>query len=508
MAVSFVWAVVRSSYLDWGSGEFSELDIPLWVRASIFAAFLLPTVALLVQGKWTYWLLGVSGAIGVVPKLPLLPFIQEYAHLVIVLTAISLVVTGPRSRSFRDCGAVKIYVAYLAVCAVSTTLNWFLFQNLWQLKVGLAFLILFGAFAVVLVTTSGAAERREKAFADMLEGAVGGFLAQGLICLVTIPLLFLFQSHEGNDTVFGLAFYERIKSTFPGPVNFGMFLLISVPVALLWMHRNRIRSTLVMLYLQLVPWLVVMSGSRSARIAGAVMLLALLLRREMRWRTVALLPSTIVASYAGFFYNSFPAAIRALFGDQEAATLSFKGHFFDVHDRVGLIAETMGAAPFLSSIGNDLREQSGNWVPWAQWLQTLSKVLNSMFGYGAGVGGYSQSSFPSPHTMFLNALVDTGILGLVLLGLFLAVLAVRLLLKALYAATDADSLTYWLCGLAFFPALLVNIPYVPQIWGFYLTTIILICVVVAGPVAPNGKTGERKFTRLIFGVQRRPTPTT
>ncbi len=437
VGVSLVWSVVRSKYLEWGIGGLSEHDIPLWVRASIFVAFLAPTVVLLLHDRWNYWLLGLSGAVGVVPKLPFLPFIQEYTHLVIVLSAMSLALTGLRLSSLRESGPVRIYVGYVAVCIVSTAANWFLFQNVWQLKVGLAFLILLGAFTTVLVTTSGTADRREKAFGDLLDGAVWGFLAQGAICLVIIPILFQFPLPEGNDTIYGLAYYERLKSTFPGPVNLGMFLLISVPAVLLWMHRNKIKSTLATMYLQLAPWLVVMSGSRTARGAGALLLLALLFRRETRWRTVAMLPSTIVASYFGFFYNSLPAAIRAYFGDHDAATLSFKGRFFDVQDRVGLIAQTMDASPLMSMVGSGVRANSDSWTSSAHWMQTLSKVLNSVFGYGAGVGGYSQSNFPSPHTMLLNALVDTGILGLMLLVSFLAVLAVRLLLKTLNAMTDS-----------------------------------------------------------------------
>src|SRR5262249_33624996 len=158
------------------------------------------------------------------------------------------------------------------------------------------------------------------------------------------------------------------------------------------------------------------SGSRTARGIGIFVMLSMMLRRETRRSAIAIVPSALVASYIGFFYNSFPAAIRSAFGDKESATLSFKGHFFDLSDRVGLWSQ---ADAWLR--GQELAGDPGS------WQHTMLPIFHVVFGFGAGVGGFVQSGFPSPHTMLLNLIVDTGFLGLILYTCFSVALLMLLL---------------------------------------------------------------------------------
>jgi hypothetical protein len=488
-AVAITWCVVRSSYLEWGSQGISELLIPLWVRGAFFAAFVMPTIVMLLGRDNLFWLLGLSASIGTIPQLPFLPFIHEYAHVAIVLGVVSLIAFGDFKEWKSKRLSSQLYIGYIAVCLLSTIVNWLIFRNLWQLKVGVAFLILFGCFALFIFAASDATKWRDVTFSEMLDGLVWGIFGQGIIGLATFPLLLWFQEHEGNDTVFGLAFYERYKSTFPGPVNLGMFLIVSMPLVLLWMHRHAVRSLITLAYLQFLPWLVIISGSRTARGVGIFVMLSMILRKETRLRGLAILPSAAVASYLGFFYNSFPAAIRAILGDQASATLSFKGRFFDLSDRTGLVDQTMEAW------------MSGSGAGW---------VWHSLLGFGAGVGGYAQSGYPSPHMMVLNLVVEAGILGLTLYVSFAVCLLVLLLGRSL--RDPSNSLTPWMCFIVLCATLIANATYVPHLWGFYMITIIFSCAALDRPVASgssaDGWVGralalERGMVRSVFGANQR-----
>ena len=484
-SVSITWCFLRSSYLDWGATGLSEQTIPLWLRGIVFAAFLLPTVAVMLRRDSLFWLLGLSATIGTVPQLPLLPFVHEYPHLVIVFGVAPLVAfEGFRQWTLRRFTS-RIYVAYLGVCVLSTFVNWVVSGNIWQLKVGIAFLILFGCFAAFIISTSETTKGRDVTFSEMLDGFVWGIFAQGIIALLTFPLLLMFQAHEGNDTVFGLAYYERYKSTFPGPVNLGMFVVVSMPLILLWMNRHAAKSWIGLTYLQFLPWVVIISGSRTARGVGLFVLLFTILRRETRMTSIAILPSAVGASYIGFFYNSFPAALRALFGDDESTTLSFKGRFFDLSDRTGLVAQT---ETWLTS----------GWQGVEGWFHTI-------FGFGAGVGGYVQSGFPSPHTMVLNLIVDTGVVGLLLYACFSAWLLMLLLNQSF--RDERDSLKSWTCFIVLCSALIANSTYVPHLWGFYMVTIIFSCAALHFPIARGPLVADmtraasikRALVRSVFG---------
>ena len=483
--VSITWCILRSTYVEWGATDLSEQNIPLLLRGVVFAAFALPTIAVIFRPSSLLWLLGLSATVGTIPQLPLVPFLHEYAHMVIVLGVVPLVVFGRfREWTFKRFGS-RIYAAYIATCLLSTVVNWLISKNIWQMKVGIAFLILFSCFAAFIISTSEATKGRDITFSEMLNGFVWGIFAQGVIAFLAFPLLLMFQAHEGNDTVFGLAYYERYKSTFPGPVNLGMFVVVSMPLVLLWMNRHAAKSWIALTYLQFLPWVVIISGSRTARGVGLFVLLLTILRRETRMTSIAILPSALAASYIGFFYNSFPAALRALFGDDKSTTLSFKGHFFDLSDRTGLVAQT---ETWLTS----------GWQGVGGWFHTI-------FGFGAGVGGYVQSGFPSPHTMVLNLIVDTGAVGLLLYACFSAWLLMLLLNQSF--RDKRDSLKSWTCFIVLCSALIANSTYVPHLWGFYMVTIIFSCAALHFPIArgpfvadmTRAASIKRALVRSVFG---------
>jgi O-antigen ligase len=158
-------------------------------------------------------------------------------------------------------------------------------------------------------------------------------------------------------------------------------------------------------YLQLVPWLIMATGSRTTRVAFVGAFLALLAMRRTRGLMVYMMPSTIAAYLVGFYYQSLPAAIERFFSADANSNMSLSGRFFADTERFQLIRDTISAM-------NDA----------PQWVKLI--------GFGPGTGGYSISGFPEPHN-FLNHWAETGVLGIIALVGFFAALLWGLLRQAL-----------------------------------------------------------------------------
>jgi hypothetical protein len=129
------------------------------------------------------------------------------------------------------------------------------------------------------------------------------------------------------------------------------------------------------------------------------------------------------------------------------------------------------------------------------WRHMFLSIFHTLFGFGAGVGGFVQSGFPSPHMMLLNLVVDTGFVGLILYTCFSAGLLVQLLNQSL--RDETDSLKSWTCFVVLCCAMVANATYVPHLWGFYMVTIIFLCAGLHYPVARGPAVDADLFTRAI-----------
>jgi hypothetical protein len=504
--VSLFWAVVRSSFIVKSiSGETLDQAIPLWIRLAFFVAFAIPSIFFFAFRKDRFWLLGLGSVVGGVPELPLIPYIRDNGHLLIIASAIAALLYWAMFRPEKAPGFARIYAAYLIVCAASTVINFVLYRNVWQLKVGISFLIFFTALAVMISGVSRAGNSRWNIVEGLVDGLSWGAIGQCAIAIVSLPLLFILPFEDGADTVFGLAFYDRYKSTMPGPVNLGMFFVAAMPLVLLWMRwgNSKTRVRLGWIYLQMAPWLVGMTGSRTARIVMIGVLLGFFLKPKTRLSALLILPSITVSFYLSFYFESFPAAIRAALGDAGAATLSLKGNFFYMSDRSGLIQSAIEALPVFGenslSLAKSLysSEAAGSFSipPLAPLLpDRVLQTLNLLFGYGAGVGGYVRSGYPSPHTTILNLLIDTGILGLILCCAFFVWLALRLFIRS-FSRSDPHAITIWLCLLCYGAASVANGTYVPQWWGYYSVILILAAATAANSVAAHSAGEQSKHMR-------------
>ncbi|WP_027555987.1 hypothetical protein [Bradyrhizobium sp. Cp5.3] len=502
--VSVAWAAVRSGFVvKSASGEVLDNSVPLWIRLAFFAAFVIPALSFFLVRKDRFWLLGLGSTVGILPEVPTIPFVRDNAHFLIILSAAAVVLHWAMFRpKERPSNFARIYAGYIAVCGMSVIVNFLLYQSVWQLKVGISFLMFFSALAVMIVSVSCASKSRWETVESLVEGLAWGAIGQSVIAVFALPLLLSLPFEEGADTLFGLAYYDRYKSTMPGPVNLGMFFVAVLPLVLLWMRwgSSIIRTRVGWFYLQMAPWLVVITGSRTARVVMIGIILSLFLKATTRRSALLILPSTAAAFYVGFYFESFPAAVRTMFGDATAATMSIKGRFFDVSDRTGLIQSALDALPILGQnpLANSLYapDQSATLyiAPLASLLPAkIVTILNLLFGYGSGVAGYVRSGYPSPHTTILNLLIDTGILGFILCCTFFVWLALRLFVRS-FSRSDPHAITIWLCLLSYGASSVANGTYVPQWWGYYSVILIL-----ASAAAANSITGQRS-RKLLKGT--------
>lgn len=446
-SVAVIWCFVRSAYVDSGKTGLAEDVIPVSIRIGVLFALSAPALVFVLTRSHLAWLAGLSAALGFLPRVPLLPFLYDYAHVVALLWSLVLFVEFLRGgKRGKAPFYATLFALYLTTAILSGIINYVVFGNLWQLKVGVSFILLFGPVCFLIYALAVKAEGCAADFDRLLDGFVWGVLAQGVIAFFAVPLLVYSSQYEGNDTILGLGYYYRYKSTFSGPVSLGFFFLTSVPLTLLWLHRRERPSLMTSMYFQIVPWLLMATASRTARVATLVPFLMLLILKTTRRSMILMLPSVILAYLVCFSYVSLPAALTVLLGGTIDPSQDMLERFFVTSDRVDLVQQTTSEMLHAS-------------------------FVTKLFGFGPGVGGYSASGYAAPHNMLMNLWVETGLLGSMIFVGFLVALFWAVLRPAIARRTDPVSA--WLLVIALLSFALVNAAYQTSYWGYALILILL-----------------------------------
>ncbi len=419
--VAVLWGAVRSSFSEAGVDDAGVAHtVPVTVSVIFMLAFAFPALRFIGSLDRLVWLLGASATIGLLPNVPLIPFAREGVHLALLAAAVGMVYRWVRlGAGIRASLPLGLYFAYLGICAVSILVSQLTgAAGLWELKVGVAVLILYGAFGLVIAgLTMDWAPALKSPVVSLLDGFAWAAIAQLAVAPVAIALAIGSPLVSGNDTLHGLGYWDRVKVTFSGPDQAGVFFAASIPLLIWWASRQSKRATRMaaMIYLQMAPWFLIASGSRTGRIAVLVVVGACLLRRSFRPWMLRLLPSLLAAFLVGFFYQSFPAALRDFWwavndafqlltggspGARPSTGLSLQGRFFLDSERWRLMIESWEfflAAPF----------------------------RHQLFGFGIGVGGYRLASYPTAHNSF-DLVIETGLVGAGFVAAFTTVLVFRL----------------------------------------------------------------------------------
>ena len=376
------------------------------------------------------YLLGASPALGVFPEINFFPFIKEFTHLVMFITLYSLVQQG-KNYFLEINKRTKIFFSLWLFSAFSVLLNYALYSDAWQLKVGISDLVLFAVFCGLLLFLDNKIIESKLALEILLRGFLHSIILISIvgiaitIVIAQIPYIYNDPSSGivmkgangiGNYTIYGLGYFNRLTLLFPGPVYAGVFFCLGTALTIYHLSlKDQIKNTriLVIIILQAFPWLIMASGSRTAKILLIITLLILCTNRRYRIYILYMMPSVVAALYISFWFNSLPNAINTLisilndyitiwsnganatfFGDDLKKTedlmwMSMKGNFLEDPIRMELIADTKNF--FIDS-----------------------PMVNKVIGIGLGASGYSLSDFPSPHQVFPAILIEIGIVGLVI----------------------------------------------------------------------------------------------
>ena len=410
--VVLIWTVIRSA----ATGGAPELDVEAQVdlsnRLLIMGLLAMPIVWVVTFRSYyaLCWLLGFSVTTGVMPDVPLMPYVIDYGDLVFFCMA--LVGAAKlfsdhkvmRSLKFGESPPAKVFTGFFVICIVSLVTNMMYGSSVWQIKVGISQLITYGSFLATTMVLLQATERERKV-ATIVDGMFWATIVQLFIAAIGIVLVLSDPLTEGSDVAHGLAYWDRLKGTFSGPDQAGIFFVVSIPLTLLYLgqQRDRLARIVAKVYLQIAPWLMIATGSRTAKGALVVAMAALLMSRATRAKALPILLSVTVALSIGWKYQSMKMvalAVQSIITHPSPETekvlkgLSLEGRFFKDKERARLIRESL---KFFSH------------APW----------VNKLVGVGPGVEGHTTSGFPSAHMDILSVLIDTGLAGLAALSIFI-----------------------------------------------------------------------------------------
>ncbi|MCG9095344.1 O-antigen ligase family protein [Laribacter hongkongensis] len=391
-------------------GEGGGDDVAMVGYALLLALGALFVWAVQAPERATY-LLGGSAALGVFPAIPKLPFLQDVTHVALILFLVA------NWRSLRVCWnnrtqidpRLVAYLAFLLLAVVSVAVNFLQRGDVWQLKVGLSGLLLLGvllmALCVMVVSPAPTVfNQLRNGFLDSAQiAAAFGCLA--IVLLVVTPYS-TGLTGDGRETLWGLAYFDRLKLMFDGPGVAAIYFVGAMGFAVhaLSEYGNATRGwsrTRLLFLVQVSPWLIVATGSRVGKIALGVLILTGLSWKSVRRASLIALPMTFAALLIALDFQSFPSAVKFQLG-------YFFPEFFDT----GALEKLRLAGRFLAL------EERGDLMYHAIGTIREAPLLNQIIGMGYGVSGYRSSLYPSPHDQFISLIVQVGVLGFVSYLLF------------------------------------------------------------------------------------------
>jgi len=385
---------------------------------------LVPLIWIVLLPPSAIYLFGASPALGMLPEFHGLPFLREFSHLMVFITLIALY----RVRSKTEFAywhanqPLLAYASFWVVSLIGVVFNFFLYGSLWQFRLGVSGLLIAGAYLAMLSLLADGSEFRKMAFDRMLDGFIHSALILAVLGFIVTMLLFLVPYSAGtngfgNDTIHGLGYFDRMQLLFPGPVYAGMFFVIAICLVIYKMAIGKKASHhFYFIFLQAAPWLILATGLRSAKLALILLLLVCLINRSSRTIALYTLPSTLSALAIDFYCQSlsramtyFASHIQEIFPaltdflgkskvDPETLEwMSMRGKFFQDAERHSLIQNSLEF--FLNS-----------------------SISQKFLGNGLGVAGFRTPEIPSPHVTFMDLIIETGLIGVILYSLWLYLL--------------------------------------------------------------------------------------
>ena len=446
-----------------GKGVF---DVNTLIGCTLFLALCAVFVWALQSPERLSYLLGASAALGVFPTMPKLPFLQDVTHVLLVLFI------AANWRSFRtwrgickpfDSRLVSLFV-FLLTAVVSVIFNFLQRGDIWQLKVGLSSLlllvILFLALCIIVATPATISYNQlRKGFLESAQIIAALGLAAIALLLIT-PYSTGFDG-SGQNTLGGLAYFDRMKLLFSGPTVAASYFIGAMSFAVYILSENNgaikgwARARLLFL-LQVSPWLIMATGSRIGKIALVILILTGLSWKSLRRVTLTAIPITLISFFISLDFQSLPSAVMFHIG-------FFFPEFVDTADLEKL---RMGKRFLMLGERGVLMQQAFDTFREATWL-------NKSIGMGFGTTGYSTSSYPSPHNQIFGLIAQVGVLGLASFLVFWGLCSWRIFVSMWqYNSSDGgESWAFFICLISFCG---LSVAYESTMLGWVLTLLLMI----------------------------------
>ncbi len=200
-----------------------------------YILIVVPLIWIVSHTRSAIYLFGASPALGILPEFPGLPFLREFSHLMVFISLIAFY----RARSkteftyWRANQPLLAYASFWVVSLIGVILNFFLLGSFWQFKLGVSALFMVGAYLAMLSLLADGSVSQKITFDRMLDGFIHSTLILAVIGLIVTSLLFLIPYSTGtnglgNNTIYGLGYFDRMQLLFPGPVYAGIYFAIAI----------------------------------------------------------------------------------------------------------------------------------------------------------------------------------------------------------------------------------------------------------------------------------------
>lgn len=230
-----------------------------------------------------------------------------------------------------------------------------------------------------------------------------------IFCLLQqIGLIGSFNRGEMIDTLT----QGRVSSTFNGAYELSAFLLLLLPYYLLSFVKERERKLSSFIYILLITYCIVLSGSRSSLVIAVIIFLMILHKEKILTKLETLKNFlTVLAISAPALLYSIPKINFSRFEDlsflktYQMLKLTWKYKNFEKYIRLG---DWYGDAPIRLDQMDSLGYDGSSYARFSHWMQLIDGWLKSpVIGCGVSVAGNSADG------NYVKILTETGIVGIV-----------------------------------------------------------------------------------------------
>lgn len=399
MSIMYVaWGLYRTTMFPETDGSVIPRSEPFW-----FVVFALIGIVAMVNKNVGIRFTIFAAIFSILPLLPAMNVFRGYSILLVSILIVRSLVFDEITKCVRIVSSSIIFKIF-ALFIVSGFIS--LFVNVYEgsdeyFKDGLLRLFYYLSIFSFVVIILGDIARKKLSSKFIFSSMYIAMVASSILGLVGVLYIALGQYPWQSDTALGFSYFDRLKSTFSVPSQAGVFFVATIPFMFFYYkntpsHLLRVLSLCVLL---IMPFLVMATGSRSAKVAIIVCFLSLVVFPLYRRFALILLPLYLVVTVWSFDY-------RSIF------SLSIAGQPLGEYVDKSW-SDTTNQQEFIPVIGSG---KVDSFVSDENRIDKLKKALiliseNPFIGVGPGLSGKWGTAYSDPHNNILFIVVEQGVLG-------------------------------------------------------------------------------------------------